>query len=84
MIVDWVVCDGCGKSGGRAPFDEWRREGSAHRCDDCQAKAEAALLERRAIAKAEAEADAIADKARAEYLAAWHAARAVAPAAEPG
>lgn len=75
MTVDFVVCDDCGALGGRSPFATWRR-GALDICPDCAEVRAAAALEAQAVAKAEEEADAVADKARADYLAAWLAKRA--------
>lgn len=84
MIVDFIVCDDCGKVGGRAPFHDWR-SGRGDACPDCAKVREAKALEVAQLARAEEEADAVADKARADYLAAWHAKRAaVADPAEVG
>lgn len=79
MIVDFIVCDDCGAMGGRAPFHDWR-QGRGDVCPGCAKVREAKALEIELRAKAEEEADAVADKARADYLAAWEARRAAPPA----
>ncbi len=81
MTVDWIVCDGCGLSGGQVPFLAWR-EGAADWCPDCKERRAAEAKERAERAEAEQEADAIADEARAAFLATWGAARKANPVAE--